>query len=91
MKSGIPKIALLAIALNLSGCRTIEDAPEYWQCQFNGNPRAFYCKNSRSGQRLLVDVNDTSMKGAQCVSADDYRALENYKAYLIDQAQRRCN
>lgn len=89
-KSGIAKIALLITSLSLSACKTLEDAPEVWQCQYNGSPRAFYCQNTKTKERLKVPANDPSMKAAQCLSADDYSVMEDYVQYLMQEAQRRC-
>jgi hypothetical protein len=87
----LKKILLSTVlVLSLSGCRTIEDAPEYFLCQYNGNPRAFFCVNSKTGARLKLPADSPRMKAAQCLNADDYREMQNYIDYLIEQAQTRC-
>lgn len=88
-KFGILKIVLCAIALSLSGCKILEDAPEVWKCQYNGSPRAFFCVNTKTNERRKVPAESGSMKAAQCLSADDYAAMERYVEYLINEAQ--CN
>jgi hypothetical protein len=86
----VRKIALLITVLSLSACKTLEDAPAVWQCQYNGSPRKFFCKNTHTGERRTVPADSSSMKAAQCLSADDFRSMQNYVDYLIDEAQRRC-
>jgi hypothetical protein len=86
------KIALLTIALSLSACRFagVEDSPDVWQCQFNGNPRAFYCKHTGNGKRVKVPLESPDMVGAQCLMADEFKAMQSYVDYLIGEARRRC-
>lgn len=87
---GIPKIVLLATSLSLSACKTVDEAPEHWLCQYNGTPRAFYCVNSVSKERVKVPADSAGMKAAQCLSANDYLAMQGYIKYLIGEASRRC-
>lgn len=91
MTSGNLKKILLITLLSLSARKTIKQAPPVWQCQVNGSPRFFYCVHSRTKQRLKLPIDAPEMKAAQCVSADDYKALMRWVDYLIDQATRRCN
>lgn len=98
--SGRAKSVLLIMSLSLSfGCKTIENAPEVWKCQLNGNPRALYCRSSKTnvcmknanGQCVKIPVDNDSTVAMQCVFADDYKKLERYTDYLIREAERRCN
>lgn len=90
MKFGIRKIALLIASLSLSACKHLADPPEHWLCQYNGEPVAFYCVNSVTKQKLKIPANSPDMKAAQCLSADDYRNMQTYVDYLIQEAKRRC-
>jgi hypothetical protein len=96
MKFGSRKTTFLVILLSyfclgVASCpRNVPPPPEHWQCQFNGNPRAFYCENSVSHERLKVPVSAPSMKAAQCLAAPDYQSMENWVAQLKEMARARC-
>jgi hypothetical protein len=68
----------------------LPDFPEVWQCQINGNPRAFYCVNTETKKQMKLPIDDPSMKGAQCLSADDYKKSEAWVDAVINIAQIRC-
>lgn len=90
-KFGSLKTILLTISLSLSACGSlIPEPPAVWQCQYNGSPRAFYCVNIKTKQRLKVPASDPSMKAAQCLSADDYAAMENWIKIVKQIAERHC-
>lgn len=65
---------LSAISLTaLISCSTSLPAfPEVWQCQYNGNPRAFYCVNTETKDERIIELSSEEMLAAQCLSADDY-------------------
>lgn len=87
----ILKTTLLITVLGLSaGCKRIEDAPPVWQCQYNGSPRAFYCVNTHTKQRMKIPAEHPQMKAAQCLSAQDFKTMQRYVDYLIDESKRRC-
>jgi hypothetical protein len=90
MKSGIHKSALLITSLSILGCSQLPPFPEVYQCQFNGNPRAFYCINTKTKERLKIDAGSDVMKGAQCLSADDYLKSEAWVEFVKSQAEKRC-
>lgn len=93
MKFGQLKIGLSLSAISLAvGCGglNLPPAPAVYQCQYNGTPRAFYCVNTRTSERLKIDAEAVEMKAAQCVSADDYKKLEAWRVQLIQFAQREC-
>lgn len=88
MKFGNRKILLCLIGLSLSACGSgIPEPPEVWQCQVNGTPRAFYCVNTKTHERNKLAIDDSEMKGAQCLSADDYLKSEAYVKTLIELAK----
>lgn len=85
------RAALFAISLSLAGCASaLPEFPEIWQCAFDGNPKAFYCVNTRTGARLKVAADDPRMKGAQCMSLDDYRKSERWVQQVKLIAEQRC-
>jgi hypothetical protein len=91
MKSGILRAGSLAISLSVLGCSQLPPFPEVWQCQFNGSPRAFYCVNSKTKERLKLNAESEVMRGAQCLSADDYLKSEAWVEFVKSQAEKRCN
>lgn len=90
--SGILKTVLFLTILGLSGCKIggLADPPAVDRCQFNGTPRAFYCVNTVTKVHEKRSIDDPRMKAAQALSADDYRAMQAYTDYLIQQAEIRC-
>lgn len=88
MKFGTLKSVLWAISL--SGCAQLPEFPEVWQCQYNGTPRAFYCINTKTKDRMKLDALDTKMKGAQCLSPEDYKKSEDWVQLVKEIAERRC-
>lgn len=80
----------IGLVLSITGCRTIEDAPQVWQCQFNGSPRAFFCVNTHTKERRKLSAESPTMKAAQCLSAQDYKTMQSYVDYLIREAGKRC-
>lgn len=82
---------LLIISLSLSACGTIAPPPAVDLCQYNGTPRAFFCENTESKTRERVESLDPRMKAAQCLSADDYKAMSAYLDYVIGEAEKRCH
>jgi len=84
-------VPALAFALSLCGCgKELPEFPEVYQCQVNGSPRAFYCVNVKTKERVKLAIDDPSMKGAQCLSADDYKASERWVADVKQIAQEHC-
>lgn len=90
MRFGRAKTALLIISLSLSGCLAIAPPPAVDLCQFNGNPRAFFCENTDTHKQEKRPIADPRMKASQCLSADDYRAMSDYVDYLTNEAEQRC-
>lgn len=87
------KKSLLRISLALSvlvGCKTVKSAPDVWQCTIAGNPKAFYCINTKTQKRWKLDLDDPEMAGVQCVSGDDYKRLQRWVDYLIGEAINNC-
>jgi hypothetical protein len=82
------KTALWTICL--SGCAALPPAPEVWLCQFNGKPRAFYCTNTKTKARLKLSADDAQMRAAQCLSADDFKAVTSYVQTVKEIAEQRC-
>lgn len=84
------KVILVVMLLSLIACKSLEDPPEVWLCQYNGTPRAFYCENTKTKERVKVPADSDYIKAAQCLTADGYQAMQSYMDYLISEAQQRC-
>lgn len=84
------KSVLLTISLSLAGCGSLPKFPEVWQCSWNGNPRAFFCINTETRARMKIDATSPDMRGAQCLSHDDYRKSEEWVATVKEIAEKRC-
>ncbi len=89
-KFSILKFALLTIGL--SGCgRGIPDFPDnVFQCQYNGTPRAFYCVNVKTKDKMKIPGDSSAMRAAQCLSADDYKKSEAWVQTVVALAEKRC-
>lgn len=86
------RASLILLTISLASCGTaIPDFPEVWQCQYNGNPRAFYCVNTKTKEQKKILANDAVMKAAQCISADDYKKSQDWIATVEQIAQQRCH
>ena len=78
-------LSLSAILLiTLISCSTLPTSPEIWQCQFNGDPRAFTCYNNKTFEERTFPGGHPDMKAAQCLSADDYLKFQDYISALKD-------
>lgn len=84
-------LALLTISLAVNGCGFgVPEFPEVYQCAYAGNPRAFYCVNTVTKAKLKLPLDDSRMKGAQCLSASDYKKSEAWTKSVIELAKTRC-
>lgn len=81
--------AWLIILISL-GCAQLPPFPEVYQCQFNGNPRAFYCIDTKTKKQIKVQANDPVMKAAQCLSSDDYLEAQQWVKTVKQIAEQRC-
>jgi len=83
-------IKLLLTSLVLSGCSDLPPMPSIYQCQYNGNPRAFYCVNIKTKEKVKLSADDPKMKAAQCLSPGDYKKSEAWVQAVIEVAKTRC-
>ena len=86
-----PKTILLAISLSLTACGTlVPEPPEVWQCGHSVRFNKFRCVNTVTHEAINVRRDDARMEAAQCLSADDYKKMENWIATVKEIAERRC-
>jgi hypothetical protein len=64
--------------------------PRILQCQFNGTPRAFYCVDTETKERVKIELSDDRMKAAQCVSAEDFKKSQAWVQRVKEIAEERC-
>lgn len=84
------KLALSIISLSFIACGVVPEFPEVWQCVWAGEPRAFFCVNTKTKERRKVSAGAPEMRGAQCLSADDYKKSEAWVAGVKQLAENRC-
>lgn len=84
------KTPLFALFLSLSGCSSLPPFPEVWQCAYSVKFNKFRCCNSNTKECANLKRDDTRMEAAQCLSADDYKASQEWLNSVIDLAQKHC-
>lgn len=73
------KSVLLIISLSfLIGCPSLPKIPAHTQYGIHADvePPGFYGVHNESRKRIFKTFDDPSMKGGQCVSANDYKAIQ---------------
>jgi hypothetical protein len=90
--------ALLILILSLSSisCQLFPQVPEFpevvqYGVYANVNPPGFYGVNNKTKERVYKAFDDPSMKGAQALSADDYKKVSEWEASVVDLASKRCH
>lgn len=82
--------ALLITSLSLVGCGSLPPFPEIYQCAFYASQNAFYCVNSSTKEEIKLPVDSPKMRGAQCMSLEDYRKSESWVQTVKQIAETRC-
>ena len=91
LKQALTFVSALLLSSVLAGCGDrIPNPPEVSQCQWNGKPRAFYCENTVTHEREKIAADDPRMKGAQAMSARDYKKSESWVQTVKEIALSRC-
>lgn len=82
-------LGLLAIA----GCGSLPPRPHHVQygVHANINPPGFYGVDSDSKAHIYRAFGDPAMKGAQCLTAADYKAWAAWVQKVKEAAEQRCN
>lgn len=85
------KTSLLAISLSLAACGTVvPEPPAVWQCAYSIRFDKFRCVNTKTSQALNLRRDDPRMEAAQCLSADDYKAMAAWVGTVKSIAEQRC-
>lgn len=83
------KLALLIIVLE--GCASLPPFPSVYQCGYRHDRAAFYCVNTETKAQVKIPENSEVMKGAQCLSPNDFKAVENWVQTVEQEAQQHCH
>lgn len=89
LRSG--RIKILSLGISLSACAGLPPFPEVNQCGVNGSPRAFYCEDTTTHKQKKLPIDSPLMKGAQCLSADDYKKSEAWVTTVQEIASQHCH
>lgn len=86
------KKILLIIFLSLIGCANLPESPEVVQYGIypDVNPPGLYGVNSKTQSKSYKSFNDISIKGAQCLMKNDYKAMQRWISELEKIAAKRC-
>lgn len=91
---GRAKIALCAISLvvSLAACSQLPPFPEVVQYGYHADVArpGFYGVNTETHARTFRTPDDPIMKGAQCMSLDDYKKSEDWVRQVKEIAERKC-
>ena len=84
------KSLLITIALILSGCLShVPKVPEHTKYGFHADiePPGFYGVKSKDNSRDFKELGHPEMKGAQCLTAQDYKRMQRWLDSVIEQAR----
>jgi hypothetical protein len=81
---------LLGITLSAAGCGQIPEAPAVWQCGYSVKFNKFRCVNIKTNEKINLSRDDARMEAAQCLSADDFKASQDWVSELKRLAEQRC-
>lgn len=74
------------------GCNSIPPVPDHVQYGVHADihPPGFYGVHNRTKERLYRPFEEPSMKGAQCVTLEDYKKLAEWAQKVKEVAERQC-
>lgn len=86
------QLKILSLVIILSACSSLPPFPEVVQYGVHAdiNPPGFYGVNNKTKAHVYKTLDDPSMKGAQCLNVDDYKASEEWISAVKQEAERRC-
>lgn len=87
------KNVLLTVSLaSAIACQQVPEFPEIVQYGVHSDvePAGFYGVNNKTKERVYRPFTDPAMKGAQCMSLEDYRKSEAWAEALVELAKQRC-
>lgn len=87
------KLTLLITSLSLAACGSqLPKAPHHVQYGVHANvsPPGFYGVDNQTKERVFRAFDDRNMKGAQCLTAQDYKEWADWVRAVKQIAERRC-
>lgn len=90
MKRSLTALSLALLTICLSGCGSVPEPPEVYQCAYTIKFNKFRCCNTKTKACINLSREDASMEAAQCLSASDFAAAEAYMKTLKTLAEQRC-
>ncbi len=92
LKSKSLKTVLSICLLSLSACNHLPPVPRHVQYGVHADVSTpgFFGVDNESGGRVHRRFSDPHMKAAQCLSADDYKALSAWVQNVVEIAKKRC-
>lgn len=89
---GTVRVGLLSLSLVFSACGNLPPFPEVVQYGYHADVArpGFYGVNTKTQARTFRLPNDPVMKGAQCMTLDDYKKSEDWVRQVKEIAEKRC-
>ena len=85
---------LIILLLILVGCENtpVPEVPNIMTCEFNGEPRAFFCYYSKLGYKsyVRIEADDIQMRGTACRTPEDERKLKKWEDEIYNLATHAC-
>lgn len=85
------RMLLLLTSLALNGCASLPPFPEVLQCGYLPQYGKFRCVNTQTHAKLNLRLDDPTMRGAQCLSPNDYKKSEAWVADVVEIAKQKCH
>lgn len=84
------KIRPILLTIFLSACASLPPTPEVKQCGYSIKFNEFDCVDTKTKATTLLSRSDKRMEAAQCLSADDFKAMEAWVTAVEEIAEQRC-
>jgi hypothetical protein len=84
------RIKILSFAICLEACAYLPPFPAVNQCLYRYDKQAFYCVNTDTKAQVKIPIASPVMRAAQCVSADDYKKVQDWVSTVKQIAETRC-
>lgn len=84
------RLKAVSLIICLSGCAMLPPFPEVNQCAYKPKLGLFVCRDTTTKKIVHIPIADASMEGAQCVSTEDFKSVQDWIQQVQEIAQRRC-